>query len=176
MYERGSGAKLNKSKTEAMWLGAWRDRCDSPLGLTWLKKIKILGGFFGTVPVVHDNWQPNLWKSRALSMVGKSLIVNALGLSIFYYLAKFLQLPSWVFSRVNTLVWPFIWGSKIETVSRNTCYLLVLSGGLNIVNLEFKCIALCLSSINSLVDLRDDSSFYLRKYFIERLLARLCAG
>ena len=176
MYERGSGAKLNKSKTEAMWLGAWRDRCDSPLGLTWLKKIKILGGFFGTVPVVHDNWQPNLWKSRALSMVGKSLIVNALGLSIFYYLAKFLQLPSWVFSQVNTLVWPFIWGSKIETVSRNTCYLLVLSGGLNIVNLEFKCIALRLSSINSLVDLRDDSSFYLRKYFIVRLLARLCAG
>ena len=25
VYEAGSGAKLNKSKTEAMWLGAWTD-------------------------------------------------------------------------------------------------------------------------------------------------------
>ena len=35
-YERGSGAKLNLSKTEAMWLGAWKDRLDEPLGLTWV--------------------------------------------------------------------------------------------------------------------------------------------
>ena len=26
IYERGSGAKLNVSKAEAMWLGAWRSR------------------------------------------------------------------------------------------------------------------------------------------------------
>ena len=51
IYEKGSGAKLNRSKTEAMWLGAWRDRTDEPLGLTWVRKMKILGVFFGTVPV-----------------------------------------------------------------------------------------------------------------------------
>ena len=28
LYEKGTGAKLNKSKTEAMWLGAWRFRAD----------------------------------------------------------------------------------------------------------------------------------------------------
>ena len=42
-YEAGTGAKLNFSKTEAMWLGAWRTRPDSPLGLTWVTKMKILG-------------------------------------------------------------------------------------------------------------------------------------
>lgn len=36
IYERGSGAKLNVSKTEAMWLGVWRSCTDQPLGLTWL--------------------------------------------------------------------------------------------------------------------------------------------
>ena len=30
VYERGTGAKLNQSKTEAMWLGAWRSRSDDP--------------------------------------------------------------------------------------------------------------------------------------------------
>ena len=39
LYEKGTGAKLNKSKTEAMWLGAWRFRSDEPLGLTWVKKM-----------------------------------------------------------------------------------------------------------------------------------------
>ena len=47
LYEQGSGAKLNVSKTEAMWLGAWRSRVDQPLGLTWVKKMKILGVVFG---------------------------------------------------------------------------------------------------------------------------------
>ena len=73
--EAGSGAKLNKSKTEAMWLGAWKNRSDEPLGLTWVWKSKILGVTFGTVPVDQDNWQLklnklekslNLWKSRSL--------------------------------------------------------------------------------------------------------------
>lgn len=96
VYERGSGAKLNVSKTEAMWLGAWRWRNDQPFGLTWVTKMKILGVVFGQVTEL-DNWQPkleklekhlNLWKFRSLSYVGKSLIfiINALGISkLLYY-------------------------------------------------------------------------------------------
>ena len=96
LYERGSGARLNRSKTEAMWLGAWRSRMDEPLGLTWVKKMKVLGVWFGVVPVEQDNWLPkvtkleksiNLWKSRSLSFIGKCLIINVIGLSKFYYLA-----------------------------------------------------------------------------------------
>lgn len=92
IYERGSGTKLHRSKTEAMWLGAWRDRMDTPLGLTWVRKMKIVAVFFGTVPVEQDNWQSkiiklekslNLWKSRSLSFVD-----NILGLSKLFYLAK----------------------------------------------------------------------------------------
>ena len=48
IYERGSGAKLNRSETEAMWLGAWRSHVDEPLGLTWVKKIKVLGYGLGS--------------------------------------------------------------------------------------------------------------------------------
>ena len=88
LYEKGTGAKLNMSKTEAMWLGAWRFRSDEPLGLTWVKKMKVLGVFFGTIPVELDNWMPkinklekalNLWRARSLSLKGKALIINVLG-------------------------------------------------------------------------------------------------
>ena len=61
-YERGSGAKLNLSKTEAMWLGAWKDRLDEPLGLTWVRKMKI---FDKTL---------SRWKSRFVCpLLGRSL-------------------------------------------------------------------------------------------------------
>ena len=45
-YEFGGGAKLNYSKTEAMWLGAWRSCPDKPLGLKWVTKMKILGVWY----------------------------------------------------------------------------------------------------------------------------------
>ena len=85
LYERGSGAKLNRSKSEVMWVGAWKSRDDQPFALMWVKKMKILGVVFGVVDVQHDNWEPKLSKvdkmlsmrkSRSLSMVGKSLIIN----------------------------------------------------------------------------------------------------
>ena len=146
-YEKGSGAKLNRSKTEAMWLGAWHNPTNESLELTWVCKMKILGIFFSTVPVKQDNWQMrinklekalNLWKSHSLSLIGKSLIINVLGTSKFFYLAKVLPRPSWVISQVNQHVWPFLWGPKSKTVSRNTCYLPHFSGGLTISNLELK--------------------------------------
>ena len=126
LYERGSGAKLNRSKSEAMWVGAWKSRDDQPFGLTWVKKKKILGVAVGVLDVQRDNWEPKLskldkmlsmWKSCSLSMVGKSLIINILGVSKLLYLARVLVTAKWVLDRYNSLVWNFLWGSKIELVA-----------------------------------------------------------
>jgi len=38
-----------------MWVGAWKAREDQPFGLTWVKKMKILGVFFGVIDVQRDN-------------------------------------------------------------------------------------------------------------------------
>ena len=180
IYEQGSGAKLNVSKTEAMWLGAWRSRTDQPLGLTWVTKMKILGVVFGDVSD-QDNWQPkltklekhlNLWKSRSLSFVGKSLIVNTLGISKLTYLASVLTVPKSVINKVNQLVWPFLWGSKIETVSRQSCYL--AKGGLNIVDFSVKAEALKLASVISIIN-SESKAFFMFKYFFGENLASLRA-
>ena len=103
-YESGSGAKLNYSKTEAMWLGAWHTCSDTPLGLTWVTKMKLLSVWYtnGLSNVDQDNWQAklnkleknlNLWKSRSLSFVGKALIINVLGAGKFWFLARILPPP-----------------------------------------------------------------------------------
>lgn len=98
LYEKGSGARLNISKTKAMWLGNWKDRCDKPLGLNWVDKMKVLGIVFGNVNVERDNWEPSLSKvdkmlslrrSRSLSLVGKVLILNTVAFSKLFYVSDF---------------------------------------------------------------------------------------
>ena len=59
LFEKRTGAKLNRSKTDAMWLGAWKFCNGEPHGLTWVRKMKILGVVFGVVDTKQDNWQPN---------------------------------------------------------------------------------------------------------------------
>jgi len=112
-----------------MWLRAWKSCQDEPPGLTWVKKMKILGVFFGTVPVDQDNWEPQLskldkylclWKARSLSYIGKVFILSVLGLSKLMFGFRILEPPTWVFSKVNGLIWPFLWGSRVETVARKS--------------------------------------------------------
>ena len=181
VYERGSGAKLNVSKTEAMWLGAWRSRADQPFGLTWVTKMKILGVVFGQ-NAESDNWRPklkklenhlNFWKSRSLSLVGKSLIVNTIGISKLLYLATILPVPKWVISEVNNLIWPFLWGCRMETVSRQSCHQPFLKGGLGIINFKIKADALKLASVVSNCSNADSKSFYLIKYFFGAKLSSI---
>ena len=34
-FERGTGSKLNLGKCEGLWLGSWRNHCDSPVPILW---------------------------------------------------------------------------------------------------------------------------------------------
>ena len=58
--ELGSGAKLDKSKTEAIWLGAWMLRLDEALSLKWVSKMKVLGVVFDIVSFEKNNWQQKI--------------------------------------------------------------------------------------------------------------------
>ena len=69
-------------------------------------------------------------------------------------------------------MWPFIWGSKIETVSRKSCFCSVKEGGLGLTNFPCKCEALRVSSLVATLNFPDDNSFFLCKYFAGWHLAR----
>ena len=78
-----SGLKLNRNKTEGIWIGALKNSVDKIEGIRWTDKpVKALGIYFG-----HDklqceklNWEPKIenmksliktWEKRKLTMVGK---------------------------------------------------------------------------------------------------------
>ena len=89
IFEWGSGSRLNAQKTEGLWLGSAAGKQTGPVNISWTTdKLKILGVYFGTSNVEHANWidrviklekRLNLWKSRTLSLKGKSLIINSIG-------------------------------------------------------------------------------------------------
>lgn len=87
--------------------GWWRANGASPLGLKWDQKIHILSVYFsnGLASVESENWRTkldelesvlNLWKQRELSSLGRALLVNILGASRFYHVAKVIPPPNWV--------------------------------------------------------------------------------
>ena len=56
-FEKGTGSKLNLSKCEGLWLGAWHDRTDGPVPITWTSvKIKVLGVVLGPGQIDDLNW------------------------------------------------------------------------------------------------------------------------
>ena len=186
-YEKGSGAKLNTSKSEAMWLGRWRANTATPFGLKWVNKMRILGVHFsnGLLSVENDNWKHildkmetvlNLWSQRDLSFLGRAMIVNVLGASRFWHVAKVLPPPGWVVQRYNKIVWPFIWKGKMESVSRQRCCAPVNKGGLNIVDFQTKCLSLRLSTLVSLRDSFGSQKWhFLARYFLSNRLVKFDA-
>ena len=142
----------------------------------------ILDVFFGNrlVSVDQDNWKPkldklkselNLWSSRELSFVGRSMILNILGASRFWHVAKILAPPTWVIDSYKSITWPFIWRGKMECVSRKRLWAPFSKGGLNIVDFSVKCTSLHLSNLVSLRDsFGTEKWHFLAGYFLGRRL------
>ena len=116
-FEKGTGFKFNPSKCEGLWLGAWRNRSDSPMSIACSSvKIKVLGVFLGNGFMDDSNWLPrieavdkclNSWCSRALSFGGKAIVSHALALSRVWYVASLVPMPPWALSELNSLVFKF---------------------------------------------------------------------
>ena len=147
-FEKGTGSKLNLSKCEGLWLGAWRHRSDAPVPITWtLIKIKVLGIVLGPGQIDNLNWAPRLeavgkcldsWRSRSLTFGGKSLVSNALALSRVWYVASLVHMPSCFLSNINSLVFNFFWSGKRDLVARNVVFQSRVNGGFSVVSAELK--------------------------------------
>ncbi|CAC5407273.1 unnamed protein product [Mytilus coruscus] len=75
LYGKGTGSKLNKTKTRGIWLGAWKNRKDNyRFGIDFVDSMKIIGIKTGNDITQDDIWQPiyikfekmlNMWRFRS---------------------------------------------------------------------------------------------------------------
>ena len=82
------------------------------------------------------------WKGRALTLLGKVLLVNTLILSPLFYLGPVYPLPPSVEKAVNRAIFSFIWSGKTELVRRSVLVQSLDEGGLGVTNIRHKCDAL----------------------------------
>ena len=133
-----------------MLFGPWQHRDDLPVELSWSgEAIAVLGCRISNTEsvdweslIVKFESQLVLWKHRQLSFRGRALIANVLGLSVFWYQATVFDIPKTVIHQVNKLPFPFVWSKKREWMARSSVVQPVSRGGLGIVDIAPKILAL----------------------------------
>ena len=149
-----SGLKINKSKTEAMWLGSKKYCNDTFCDIAFKRKIKVLGIYFcndKSASEVQENWTERVenikrlicnWEKRNLSIIGKVCIVKTFLISQLVYIMQALILPDKVLTEMNRILFRFLWRKKdsnrkaFEKVKRNVLCGDFQNGGLNMINLN----------------------------------------
>ena len=183
-FANATGAKLNLDKTEGLLFGSWKTRTTMPIPLKWTDKHLILLGCRVGNDVLPD-WDILLtkfkakissWSMRTLSLQGRTLLANTLGLSLFWYQATIFDLPKTVAHAVNKLLFPFIWNKHREPIARSSAVAPRHQGGLGVVHVGTKILSLRVIWIRRLLTSRYTVpwpalfSFHLQRVFKQNLV------
>lgn len=154
LFGKVSGLKLNKNKTEGLWLGVNENRKDQFAGISWEQNyVKALGVYFGydKQDLETRNWNAKLesikkilnrWKYRDLTFQGRVLIVKTVALSKIVYLVSSICTPSWVINELNKEFFAFVWKYKRDKIARKVMISEIEQGGLNMLDFRSFCIAM----------------------------------
>ena len=147
LFHLFAGLKLNKTKTEAMWLGKWRNSTANPLGLKWVQEVHSLGIFFSynTDYVAQKNFSEktksfklilNLWSQRDLSLIGKIALLKSLAFSLITYQCCSLMVPDNFMNEIIDIAFKFLWSGKKDKIKRGTIISDYCNGGLKMLDLK----------------------------------------
>ena len=126
-----SRLELNRSKTEALWLGSNKNRTETPFGIRWPKDyINALGICFTTDQTISysKNLESRLlslekcldvWSSRDLTLYGKVNIVKSLALSKLTFVSAVLPIPEDFIKSVNKQIVDFVWSHKNPKIKKD---------------------------------------------------------
>ena len=147
-----SGAKLNKDKCRGLWLGAWKNNQDKLCNISWSNDVeKMVGVHIGNGDYMKVSWDTAFkkfekvvadWQNWFISMKGKAVILNTLALSKLTYIGSVIPMPKGYYSKINTVLFQFIWGNKPEAVARNVLLNKCVNGGIGLLDIKVKLQAL----------------------------------
>lgn len=188
MYERASGAKINKSKTEIMCFGV---SIVNKWGFKEVTECKeILGVYIGRDEnsARDKTWEKvlgkvqsklNLWKARGLNLRGKVIVTNALILSKIIHILGNCELPKWALNSLNSAISCFLWRGKGNLIAHRVLIANKREGGLGLIDICAKRDALRVKLISRFLDStrqdpwKDSLAGYLAEYG-ERGVHNLC--
>jgi len=129
-----AGLSLNVKKTKAIWLGRWANNKNRPLNIKWFHgPVKILGIHFSYDGKGNNELNFNqkirklqtkldMWSSRDLTLIGRTMILKSLGLSQLVYSASILVDPLGTVDLVKTKAFKFLWRHKKDKIKTSSLY------------------------------------------------------
>ncbi|KAK6188037.1 hypothetical protein SNE40_004305 [Patella caerulea] len=181
-YGRCSGARLNKTKTMVLAFGNLKTSTQQ-FGVSWVESQKILGVRFGHDITADDNWgkicnnfQRVLftYEKRDMSIFGRANIVKVLACSKLWYVSTIVDLPAGYLKRFNSSMFKFIWGTKkFEPLKRQILFHDRRYGGLSVVHIYYKTLALRLKHVHNIINSKNVKWNYFAKYWLGHSLKNL---
>lgn len=148
LFSKCSGLKLNREKTEALWLGKDKSSHSKPLGISWPDTpIKLLGLYIGhnMKDLEISNFKHKLtkikkqfqsWIERDLSIVGRILIVKSLAISKFSFLFNLITFPQHIIKEIKQCIYEFVWKGKTRKIKDKVLIQDYEYGGCRMVDIE----------------------------------------
>ena len=148
-YEAASGAKVNYDKTKGLWLGKWKDRTDTPLGIKWTNKnIKRLGVYVGNdnpakntfmdiIPKVERSM--NFWKQFGLCILAKTRVIEIFHASRLWFAATFYPVPALMIEKLHKAFLAYVnFPNSVSTISQAELRKLREDGGAKLIDIRAK--------------------------------------
>lgn len=148
MFARGTGSKVNLSKSSVLFCGQWREQVGDCGGFQRCEGgLKVLGVHFYPQGSAQKNWEARLavvrsrlglWVRRRLSLTGKVIVVRAILLPLLLHLAYVFPVPPRIKVALTRAIFQFLWGGRYEYVRRELMYMPVAKGGRGVPRIPLK--------------------------------------
>ena len=147
-FEKCTGLRLNKSKTECILLGSTNNINITQYGIKTVEHtIKSLGIIIDknvdNMTAINFNEKINklknllnMWKSRQLSIKGKITILRSQALPLILYPASVLYTPDHIIKEIENLFFDFIWPKKKHHVKKKVLIQSIENGGLKMPDIN----------------------------------------
>lgn len=144
-----SGLKINKSKTEGIWVGSRQKHCKEKFeDINWNNgPVKSLGVYFGldqnecdklNFEKITDKIKNEIkkWEKRKLTMIGRITVAKTFLISNITFLASVTRIPIEIFNQLKTIIYNYVWENKSEKISRKILSKNYVESGLKMTNLD----------------------------------------
>ena len=155
IFAKLSGLKVNYEKTEALWIGSFKNRTDkltiNPIIKWSFRKVKALGAWFSTSKeeAVMLNYQEkeekiskilSCWQLRRLTLIGKVTVIKSLAASQLVYIMSSLRSSQSYLKEIHQLLYNFLWDGRGDKIKRSVILNEYKDGGLKMLDIQsFNC-------------------------------------
>jgi exonuclease III len=178
-FEKLSGLKVNKSKSQIVILGRTNDKAQDSKkerdkekshnknDLLWSQSFKYLGISFDPNPIEMeyknfrhriDNMKNilKMWKMRDLTLKGKIIVIKNLALSQLIYPMTYLEVSKEVYKECKEVFYDFLWSGKKGNIKYTTLIREINDGGLKMIDLDCMVKALKVKMLAKMVEETDE--------------------